>query len=71
MSWMLLITLYVRHLKLLEKNDKEIRADRIKGSFDHLPFQSFQNFFTNVTEIIFDNKLCFMATSILLLLCIR
>ena len=29
------------------------------------------NFVTKITEIIFDHKLCFMATSIRLLLCIR
>ena len=29
------------------------------------------NLFTNIAQIIFDHKLCFMATSIRFLLCIR
>ena len=33
--------------------------------------RNFLQFLTNITEIIFDHKLSFMATSIRLLLCIR
>ena len=29
------------------------------------------NFFPNITEIIFDHKLCFLTTSMRLVLCIR